>query len=141
MSVINHAVHQENPLVRLRGVTKTYATPAGQGEFTALDNVSLTFAQGAFTAIVGKSGSGKSTLLNLLGGLDRPDRGEILVGDVPVHTLNETRLSAWRGREVGIVFQFFQLLPTLTVLENVLLPMDLRHVPGRRSRRRRVAPA
>ena len=79
---------------------------------------------GELTAIVGKSGSGKSTLVNLIAGIDRPTRGEVLVGGIPVHSLDESRLAAWRGRNVGVVFQFFQLLPTLTVAENVMLPMD-----------------
>jgi putative ABC transport system ATP-binding protein len=129
MSGTNHDVHQGAPLIRLRGVSKTYAPPGGGGggggsAFTALEDVNLTFVKGALTAIVGKSGSGKSTLLNLMAGLDRPSRGEVLVREVAVHALAEGPLAAWRGREVGVVFQFFQLLPTLTVLENVLLPMD-----------------
>jgi len=74
--------------------------------------------------VVGKSGSGKSTLLNLVAGIDRPTAGEVWVGDTPVHTLSEDQIATWRGQNVGVVFQFFQLLPTLTVLENVMLPMD-----------------
>lgn len=108
--------------IELRAVSKTYTTAAGG--FTALDDVSLSLPRGELTAVVGKSGSGKSTLVNLIAGLDRPTRGELDVGGVPVHALDESRLAAWRGRNVGVVFQFFQLLPTLTVAENVLLPMD-----------------
>ena len=110
------------PLIALHDATRSWPTPAGT--FVALDAVSLTIARGAFTVIVGQSGSGKSTLLHLLGGVDRPTRGEVIVDGTPIHALSERDLTAWRGRTVGIVFQFFQLLPTLTALENVMLPMD-----------------
>jgi len=109
-------------LISLRGVGKTYASPAGA--FQALAAVDLTIGRGEFVAVVGQSGSGKSTLLNLLGGIDRPSSGEIHIDGEPLHALPEKALSAWRGRAVGIVFQFFQLLPTLTAAENVMLPMD-----------------
>src|SRR5512133_2120186 len=109
-------------MVRLRQVSKRFASPAGS--FAALDGVDLEIAPGNFVAIVGKSGSGKSTLLNLVAGIDRPSTGDVFVAGTPVHALGESALAAWRGRNVGGVFQFFQLLPTLTVLENVLLPMD-----------------
>jgi putative ABC transport system ATP-binding protein len=112
----------DTPWIELRGVSKTYATAAGR--FTALDAVNLCLPRGELTAVVGKSGSGKSTLVNLIAGLDRPTQGELNVGGVSVHTLDESQLASWRGRNVGVVFQFFQLLPTLTVAENVLLPMD-----------------
>jgi len=109
-------------LIELHSVSKIY--PGADGGFIALDDVDLALAPGELTAVVGKSGSGKSTLLNLIAGLDRPTRGAVLVGGTPVHSLDESKLSAWRGRNVGVVFQFFQLLPTLTVAENVMLPMD-----------------
>ncbi len=110
-------------MIDLRGVTKTY--PADGGGFTALRDVYLRVAPGEFVAVLGKSGSGKSTLLNLVAGIDRPSAGEVRVAGTPLQALDESRLAAWRGRNVGVVFQFFQLLPTLTVLENVALPMDL----------------
>jgi len=111
-----------NPFIRVSGVTKTYAA-AGIG-FDALRDVSLEVSRGDFLAVVGQSGSGKSTLLGLLSGIDRPTRGEICVDGVAVHALSEKEMSRWRGKSVGIVFQFFQLIPTLTAVENVMLPMD-----------------
>ena len=110
------------PLISIRGVTKNYTTAGGA--FTALADVSLTVARGGFVVILGESGSGKSTLLSLLSGVDRPTSGEVHVGGTAVHALAERDISTWRGRAVGIVFQFFQLLPTLTAIENVMLPMD-----------------
>jgi putative ABC transport system ATP-binding protein len=108
--------------VQMHEVVKTYELAAGT--FTALDRVNLEIASGEFVAIVGKSGSGKSTLLNMIAGIDRPTSGDVLVAGTRLNQLSESALSAWRGRSVGIVFQFFQLLPTLTVAENVVLPMD-----------------
>src|SRR6185436_1517191 len=110
-----------SPLLQMRGVSRAYVTPAGP--FTALDDVSLSIDAGEFVAVVGESGSGKSTLFALLAGIDRPTRGEVIVDGTEVHALAERDLSSWRGRAVGIVFQFFQLLPTLTAAENVMLPM------------------
>jgi putative ABC transport system ATP-binding protein len=118
MSTNDTGVH----FIKLRTVTKTYDIAGGT--FAALDGVSLELPQGELTAIVGKSGSGKSTLVNLIAGLDRPTSGQVVVGETEVHALDESRLATWRGRNVGVVFQFFQLLPTLTVLENIMLPMD-----------------
>jgi len=115
-------VFQPQPLITLRHVQKTYTTAAGS--FAALRGIDLEVFRGEFVAIVGQSGSGKSTLLNLLTGIDRPTRGEIIVQSTPVHSLPERAMARWRGRSVGIVFQFFQLLPTLTAVENVMLPMD-----------------
>jgi putative ABC transport system ATP-binding protein len=109
-------------LIRARGVGKSY--PLAAGDVTALADVDLDVSSGEFVAIVGRSGSGKTTLLNLLSGIDKPTAGSIQIDGVAVETLGESALARWRGASVGLVFQFFQLLPTLTVLENVMLPMD-----------------
>ena len=110
------------PLIWIRNVTKQYPTAAGS--FTALHDLTLSIARGEFVAVIGESGSGKSTLLSLIAGIDRPSSGEIVVDGTAVHALSEAAMSAWRGTAVGIVFQFFQLLPTLSAAENVMLPMD-----------------
>ncbi|HEX4384663.1 MAG TPA: ABC transporter ATP-binding protein [Myxococcales bacterium] len=123
-------------MIILDRVGKEYATPAGT--FSALREVSLRIATGSLTAVIGKSGSGKSTLLNLIGGLDRASSGTLEVEGAAVHEMSEARLSAWRGRKVGFVFQFFQLLPTLTAVENVMLPMDFAGVIKPRERRSRA---
>jgi putative ABC transport system ATP-binding protein len=123
------------PMIRVRGVAKTYATEAG--EFAALRGVDLDVGAGELVAIVGRSGSGKSTLLNMMAGIDRPTAGTVAVGGTAIQELTPNRLAAWRGRTVGIVFQFFQLLPALTAAENVMLPMDFcRSVPARHRRPR-----
>jgi putative ABC transport system ATP-binding protein len=109
-------------LIQLRGVTRCYDTP--RGPFAALRDVSIRVQAGELVAIVGRSGSGKSTLANVITGIDRPTSGEVLVAGTRVDTLSQRHLALWRGRSVGIVFQFFQLLPTLTVAENVMLPME-----------------
>lgn len=119
------------PIIRLRDVVKTYDLAVT----AAIDHLDLDIAEGEFVAVVGRSGSGKTTLLNLLAGIDRPTSGQITVRDTDLGPLPESALSEWRGRTVGLVFQFFQLLPTLTVAENVILAMDfVGTVP--RSRRR-----
>lgn len=110
-------------MLQINQLTKTYTSAEG-ATFNALDNVTLQITKGEFVAIVGKSGSGKSTLLNMLTGIDRPGEGQVLFNGQAIHLLTESRLARWRGREVGIVFQFFQLLPTLSIIENLLLAMD-----------------
>jgi ABC-type lipoprotein export system ATPase subunit len=110
------------PLIQMQGVVKTFVNTAG--EFTALRGIDLSVQQGEFTAVIGKSGSGKSTLLNMLTGIDHPTSGQVLVDGVDIYALTESQRSLWRGRNLGIVFQFFQLLPMLNLLENVMLPMD-----------------
>lgn len=111
-----------SPLMRLSNVVKAFETPAG--EFLALKGVDLTVAAGEFVAVIGKSGSGKSTLLNMVTGIDKPTRGEVHVAGTAVHSLTEDQTARWRGVTVGVVFQFFQLLPTLSVVDNIMLPMD-----------------
>jgi putative ABC transport system ATP-binding protein len=108
--------------IQLTDVIKTY--PVAAGGVIAVDRLSLDIAVGEFVAVVGRSGSGKTTLLNLLAGIDRPTSGTVYVAGADLGSLSESGLAAWRGRNVGLVFQFFQLLPTLTVVENVMLPMD-----------------
>ena len=121
-------------LVQMERVGKRYETPAGA--FIALSDIDLSLAHGEFAAVIGKSGSGKSTLINLLTGIDRPSAGAITVAGQAVTGRSESQLAEWRGRNVGIVFQFFQLLPTLTIAENVMLPMDLCGTfPGTRRQR------
>jgi putative ABC transport system ATP-binding protein len=122
-------------VIELRGAKRVYPTP--HGEFAALAGIDLTIASGELVAVVGKSGSGKSTLVHLIAGLDRATAGEVTVAGTRVASLAEGKLAAWRGRHVGVVFQFFQLLPTLTILENVLLPIDLcGTLPAARARTR-----
>ena len=109
-------------LISLRGVSKWYETPSGR--FEALKDVDLDVRQGECIAVVGKSGSGKTTLINVITGIDSPSSGEVHVAGASVHSMSQEQLAVWRGRNVGVIFQFFQLLPTLTVAENVMLPMD-----------------
>jgi len=124
------------PLIDLRNVVKTYET--GAGGVTVLKDINLKVRPGEFLSIVGPSGSGKSTLLNMITGIDRPTDGEVYVGDQAVHKMSENQLARWRGRNVGVIFQFFQLLPTLTILENTMLPMDFCNVYKRRERKDRA---
>jgi putative ABC transport system ATP-binding protein len=125
-----------HPLIDLRDVVKTYETDAGG--MTVLRDISLQVREGEFVGVVGPSGSGKSTMLNMITGIDRPTSGEVYVGGEAVHALNENQLARWRGRNVGVIFQFFQLLPTLTALENVMLPMDFCGVYQRQERKERA---
>jgi putative ABC transport system ATP-binding protein len=122
-------------MIALRRLEKTYATDAGA--FTALRDIDLDVNSGEFVAIVGKSGSGKSTLLNMIAGIDSPSSGCVTVAGTSLPKLGENRLASWRGRTIGFVFQFFQLLPTLTAAENVMLPMDFcRMIPPNARRKR-----
>lgn len=130
--------HGSPPLINLQNVTKTYQGTSNT--FTALRDASFQAEHSEFVAIVGKSGSGKSTLLNMLTGIDRPTRGQVSINGTNVHELNEEKVAIWRGKTVGVVFQFFQLLPTLTVAENVMLPMDFCNTyPVNQRRERAIA--
>lgn len=128
MTLAVPATHQtpdssSGPLIRLEGAEKVYRT--GRLSHTALRGVDLSIQPGEMVSIVGPSGSGKSTILNLITGIDRPTAGAVTVDSQRIDTMSEEKLAVWRGRRVGIVFQFFQLLPTLTALENAILPMEL----------------
>jgi putative ABC transport system ATP-binding protein len=109
-------------LIDLVQVVKTFEGAAGR--FTALQGIDLQVNAGEFVAVIGKSGSGKSTLLNMIAGIDHPTSGEVVVNGTAIHRLSEGQVAVWRGRNLGLVFQFFQLIPTLTAIENVMLPMD-----------------
>ncbi|MBI5304733.1 MAG: ABC transporter ATP-binding protein [Chloroflexi bacterium] len=113
----------KEPIIEIKDVVKSF--PVGNGEATILKGVSFAVKPGEFVSIVGPSGNGKSTLLNMVTGIDRPTRGEIIVTGQPVHKMSEDKLAAWRGGAVGIIFQFFQMLPALSLLQNIMLPMDL----------------
>jgi putative ABC transport system ATP-binding protein len=110
------------PLITMTDISKTYVNAAGA--FTALKHINLDFYEGEFVGVIGKSGSGKSTLVNMITGIDRPTEGKVVVGNTDIHAMPESRQARWRGLNLGVVFQFFQLLPMLSLLENVLLPMD-----------------
>jgi putative ABC transport system ATP-binding protein len=116
--------HLDTPpsLIDVRTVRKTFKTAAG--DFQALKGVNLKIQQGEFVGIVGKSGSGKSTLMNMITGIDRPSAGDVYVNQAHLNNMSEAKMAKWRGVNIGVIFQFFQLLPTLTVVENVMLPMD-----------------
>jgi ABC-type lipoprotein export system ATPase subunit len=124
-------------LIELKGVSKAYHTPAG--DLHGLNRIDLRVQRGEFVAVVGKSGAGKSTLINMITGIDRPTAGAIEVGSQPIHRMNEDDIAAWRGRNVGVVFQFFQLLPMLTCAQNVMLPMDFAGLYGSPRERRQRA--
>ncbi len=129
---------RSQPLVCLRNVSKAYQTTAGA--FLALKNVSADFYPGELVGIIGKSGAGKTTLLNMITAVDHLTSGEVTVGGVNVHTLSENQIAVWRGRTIGVIYQSFQLMPTLSLLNNVLLPIDLcGHYQGRQSRQRALA--
>ena len=124
-------------LIDLRNVEKAYATPAG--DFLALKGIDLQIEKGEFVAVLGKSGAGKSTLINMVTGIDQPTAGEICVDHQAVHKMNEEQIAKWRGNNVGVIFQFFQLLPMLTCAQNVMLPMDFANLyKSPRERRERA---
>jgi len=118
----------KTPIIKIRELHKSYLE--GENHRTLFTQLDLDIAGGEFVALVGRSGSGKSTLLNLVSGIDLPDAGQIQVGDCVINALNETERTRFRRRQVGFVFQFFNLIPTLTVEENVLLPLELNQLNG-----------
>ncbi len=120
---MSHNIGSQNGhVVVLNEVVKSF--PVGDDEITVLKGINLEIGSGEFISIVGPSGNGKSTLLNMITGIDRPTAGEVIVTGRPVHKMSENDLAAWRGDHVGIIFQFFQMLPSLSLLQNVILPMD-----------------
>jgi len=123
-------------MIDLRGVSKAYETDAGP--FLALKSIDLQVYPGEFLSVVGKSGCGKSTLINMFTGIDHPSAGEVVVAGTRIRELDEGQMAEWRGRHLGIVFQFFQLLPVLTIIENVMLPMDLSGMYDETERRERA---
>ena len=123
---------EQSTLIDVRNVVKIYET--GAGKFLALKGVNMQVNTHEFVAVIGKSGSGKSTLVNMISGIDRPSTGEVFVDDTPIHRLNEGQLAVWRGKSLGVIFQFFQLLPSLTVVDNVMLPMDFCNMYAPRER-------
>jgi putative ABC transport system ATP-binding protein len=125
-----------DPLVRVMDVIKSF--PVGDGEVTVLKGVSFDVKPGEFVTIVGPSGNGKSTLLNMITGIDRPTGGQVIVTGQLINKMSENKLAAWRGKHVGIVFQFFQMLPALSLMQNIILPMDLAHKYSPRQRRERA---
>lgn len=126
----------DRPLIELQQVVKKYKV--GTGFFTALKGIDLEVHKGEFVSVVGKSGSGKSTLIYMLTGIDRPTSGEVRIGGNQIQALSEGQMALWRGKTIGLVFQFFQLLPTLSVVENVMLPMDFCNLYTSRQRRERA---
>ncbi|MBI5295490.1 MAG: ATP-binding cassette domain-containing protein [Chloroflexi bacterium] len=139
MSFFSKPKNDENghhAMIDLHDVHKYYKTAIG--DYHALNSIDLQINAGEFVSIIGKSGSGKSTLLNMITGIDRPSSGEVFVNGMPVHTLNENKMARWRGKNLGIVFQFFQLLPTISVIENIMLPMDFCRTYPMRQREKRA---
>jgi putative ABC transport system ATP-binding protein len=130
------AASASKALIELAEVEKTYRM--GRLDYPALRGIDLVIAAGELVAIVGPSGSGKTTILNLVAGIDRPTAGSVTVDGRRIDTLSEEELAVWRGEHVGIVFQFFQLLPTLTALENAMLPLDFARLGSKSERRRRA---
>ena len=133
MSQTNGSV---KPIIDMRNIVKRF--PVGNDDISILHGISFDVYRGEFVSIVGPSGNGKSTLLNMVTGIDRPSEGEVLVTGKPVHEMTENQLAKWRGQEVGIIFQFFQMLPSLSLLQNVMLPMEFAWMYSRGERRERA---
>ena len=118
----NIVADQITSLIELRDLRKSYQTPAGS--ISALKNINLSVQRGEFVAVIGKSGAGKSTLVNMIAGIDCPDSGEIIINGVSIQRLNEDARARWRGLNMGVVFQFFQLLPSIDLVRNITIPME-----------------
>lgn len=129
-------VNGKELVVQVKEVVKTF--PVGNSEITILKGISFNVKQGEFVSIVGPSGNGKSTLLNMITGIDRPSGGKVIVTGREVHKMSENQLAAWRGEYVGIIFQFFQMLPALSLMQNIMLPMDFANKYSRRERKERA---
>ncbi|MBW6472127.1 MAG: ABC transporter ATP-binding protein [Anaerolineaceae bacterium] len=115
--------NQFPPFIKILNLSKIFQ--AASMQFVALSDISIAFHQHEFTAVVGRSGSGKSTLMNMITGIDKPTSGKVIVNGIEIHTMRETAMSKWRGENLGIVFQFYQLIPVLSLVENVMLPMQI----------------
>lgn len=122
--------------IEVKNLTKVFNE--SDKRFTALNNISLSIEKGELVIVSGKSGSGKSTLLNMLSGIDQPTQGQVIINQIPIHNFKGNQLAAWRGSNIGIVFQFFQLMPTLTVIENVMLPMEFAPVVAPNQQKKRA---
>ncbi len=125
-----------NSIIEVKDVVKSFKV--GDGEVTVLKGISFEVKPGEFVSVVGPSGNGKSTLLNMITGIDRPSAGEVLVTGRQVHKMSENQLASWRGEHVGIIFQFFQMLPALNLVQNVILPMDFAGKYSTKERRERA---
>jgi ABC-type lipoprotein export system ATPase subunit len=132
----NHKNSENGCIIQLRGLTKSYITESG--EYPALMGIDLCVERGEFLAVIGKSGAGKSTMVNMITGIDDPTAGEIYVSGSPVHRMNEDQKAGWRGQNLGVVFQFFQLLPSINLLENITIAMDLANSFPLRERKERA---
>jgi putative ABC transport system ATP-binding protein len=133
---MNNGHNGTDSIVKIRDVVKSF--PVGDSDVTILKGVSFDVNQGEFVSIVGPSGNGKSTLLNMITGIDRPSDGEVIVTGKQVHKMSENQLATWRGENVGIIFQFFQMLPALSLMQNVMLPMDFAKKYSRKERKERA---
>jgi len=130
------ATNGNGNIVEVIEIIKSF--PVGDGEVTVLKGISFQVKSGEFVSIVGPSGNGKSTLLNMITGIDRPTDGEVVVTGCEVHNMSENQLASWRGVNVGIIFQFFQMLPALSLLQNIILPMDFANKYTPKERRERA---
>lgn len=129
-------INAQSPIIQVNNVVKNFKV--GDGEVTILKGISFEVNRGEFVSIVGPSGNGKSTLLNMITGIDRPSSGEIVVTGQAIHRMSENALAGWRGQNVGIIFQFFQMLPALSLVQNVILPMDFANKYTPKERRERA---